>query len=79
MRDFFLMLKQFVAKGAVFPPSGPAPVLTSLSDVGAFDDELAEDTLAQILADGIANDTITLSESDPEEDDSNRFCLLHKD
>ena len=73
------MLKQFVAKGAVFLSSRPAPVLTSLSNIGAFDNELAEDTLAQILADSITNDTITLSESDPEEDNGNRFCLLHRD
>ena len=72
------MLKQFVAKGAVFLPSRPAPVLTSLSNISAFDNELAEDMLAQILVDSITNDTITLSESNPKEDDGNRFCLLHE-
>ena len=79
MCDFFLILKQFVTKRAVFPPSRLAPVLTSLSNVSAFNNELVEDTLVQILVNSIVNDTITLSESNPEEDNSNRFCLLYKD
>lgn len=61
----FPIVKFLFAKRNVTPPSGQALVPTNLDDLDV--EEPSDDILMRTLADGIANGTILLSDSDSED------------